>query len=127
MSTLAHFENTIPILNVRDLGLSIDYYTSKLGFEVDWHMEGVMGSVSRDRKPVMLCQGGQGQPGTWVWMGVSDVDALYTEYLESGAIIRVPPRNYSWSCEMHVEDIDGNTLRMGSECKEDQPLDEWID
>ena len=127
MAECAHFENSVPILSVRDLNLSVEYYTSKLGFEVDWLMEGVMASVSRDGKGVMLCEGGQGQAGTWVWMGVSDVDSLYAEYQESGAIIRIPPRNYSWSCEMHVEDIDGHRLRMGSECKEDKPIDEWME
>jgi hypothetical protein len=30
------FEGAIPILNVRDVSASIDYYVNKLGFEKKW-------------------------------------------------------------------------------------------
>ena len=35
--------------------------------------------------------------------------------MTEGAKIRVPPRNYPWALEMHVEDPDGHTIRFGSE------------
>jgi uncharacterized glyoxalase superfamily protein PhnB len=57
----------------------------------------------------------QGQPGTWVWLGVEDVDALFDEYRQSGATIVQPPENFPWACEMKVADPDGHVLRFGSD------------
>jgi catechol 2,3-dioxygenase-like lactoylglutathione lyase family enzyme len=121
------FEGTTPILAVRDLDASIDYYTRILGFKVDWKSPGVIASVSRDGCGVFLCQGDQGHSGSWVWIGVSDAGRLFDEYRQAGARIRHPPTNYSWAYEMQVEDLDGHVLRLGSEPKEDQPSGEWLD
>jgi len=40
----------------------------------------------------MLCEGDQGQPGTWLWISVSDVDALYAELEQRRARLRHPRR-----------------------------------
>ena len=74
----------------------------------------------------MLCQGHQGRPGTWVWIGVADADAIEQEYRASGAAIRLPPTNYPWAYEMHVEDPDGHVIRLGSDPKADRPFSEWV-
>ena len=66
-----------------------------------------------------------GAPGTWAWVGVEDADALYREYLLSGARVRQPPRNYPWALEIHVEDPDGRILRFGSDPLTDRPFDSW--
>ena len=63
----------------------------------------------------MLCQGGQGQAGTWIMIGVEDVGELYEEYKASGAKIREVPTNYPWAYEMRVEDLDNHVLRFRSE------------
>lgn len=76
-----------------------------------------MVSVSRDRKSIMLCEGEQGQPGTWVWIGVDDAQRLYAEFSAKGARIRSSPQNFSWPYEFSVEDPDGHVLRFGSESK----------
>jgi uncharacterized glyoxalase superfamily protein PhnB len=70
---------------------------------------------------------GQGQPGTWVWIGVEDVEALYQEYQASGARIRHPPQNYPWAYEMKVEDPDGHVLRFGSDSKPGMPFAAFSD
>lgn len=119
------FEGCCPILRVRDLEASLDHYRRVLGFQVDWvapHMAG----VSRDRAHLMLCHGHQGEPGTWVWIGVEDAEAVHEEYVASGATVRLPPTNYSWAYEFHVEDPDGHVLRLGSEQKSDRPFSEWV-
>ena len=125
-ATVARLEGAIPILRVRNLDTSIDYYVRVLGFEVDWCERGVMASVSRDRAGVMLCEGAQGHPGTWVWFGASDAEALFREYSAKGALIRLGPTNYRWAYEIHVEDPDGHVLRFGSEPKQDRPFSEWV-
>jgi predicted enzyme related to lactoylglutathione lyase len=69
----------------------------------------------------MLCQGAQGCPGTWVWIGVDDIEPLYANCQAHGAKIVLPPTNYSWGYEMNVEDPDGHVLRLGCEPREDLP------
>ena len=118
------FEHASPILRVKDMGRSLKYYVDVLGFKnADWGTD-LFTSVNRDGAGIYLCQGGQGMPGTWLWVGVEDAAALYAEYQASGAKIRMPPGNYPWAYEMHVEDPDGHVIRFGSEPRADLPLDE---
>ncbi len=124
--TTTYFENVRPIFPVSDLEASIKYYVEVLGFKVNWHVPG-FAEVSRGRCGIMLAQGEQGHPGTWVWVGVGDADLLYEEYLAKGAKIRHPPNNYSWAYELQVFDLDGNVLRLGSDSKKDQPTGTWLD
>lgn len=120
------FEGVTPILRVRDIPSSIEYYIRVLGFGLDWQSP-YFASVSRGKCHIFLSRGDQGHSGGWVWIGVEDTDALLEEYRRTGAKIRHPPTNYSWAYEMQVEDIDGNVLRLGSEPKENQPFGEWLD
>jgi uncharacterized glyoxalase superfamily protein PhnB len=120
-------ECVVPILRVENLPASIDHYVKVLGFKVDWHEPGIMASVSRYRCSIMLCEGDQGNPGTWMWIGAEDVEPLFEEYVSKGAKIRHPPTNYPWAYEMQVEDPDRHVLRFGSEPKPDQPCGEWLD
>ena len=60
-------------------------------------------------------------PGTWVWIGVDDVEALLEDYRAKGYDARHPPTNYPWAYEMQIEDPDGNVLRIGSEAKDGSP------
>jgi catechol 2,3-dioxygenase-like lactoylglutathione lyase family enzyme len=118
MSKNALVEKSIPILRVRNLQVSLDYYRDILGFTVDWSSgtedDGFAG-ISRDGHALYLSQAEQGHLGGWVWMGVTDARTFHAEYVASGARIRQEPTNYSWALEMQVEDPDGNVLRIGSE------------
>src|SRR3954466_10263512 len=107
-----HFEGVSPILPVANLQASLDYYINVLGFKVNWQAVG-FASVSRGQCNLMLAQGEQGNPGTWVWIGVNDADMIFDEYLAKGAKIRHPPNNYTWAYEVQVYDLDGNVLRLG--------------
>jgi predicted enzyme related to lactoylglutathione lyase len=108
-----------PILRVSSIPISIRYYVDLLGFALDWGHEDAseMASVSRDGHSIMLCQGEQGQPGTWIWIGVEDIDPLFEHYASKGAKIRQKPINQPWAYEMQIEDPDGHVLRFGSEPK----------
>ena len=121
------FENSVPIVRVSSLSASLAYYTKVLGFKIDWKVTTQFASISRGNSCLYLSQGDQGNPGSWFWLGVSDCEAVYREYLASGALIRNPPTNYAWALEMQVEDLDGNVLRIGSEPREDIPIGEWLD
>ncbi len=112
------FEGVVPILNVKNVPASMDYYVNKLGFSKkwDWGNPPTFACVVRDKVNIFLCQGAQGRPGTWMSVFIDDVDALYEDYKKAGAIIRLPPTNMPWGTrEMNVEDLDGHRLRMGSE------------
>lgn len=119
------FENSTPILRVTDMAASVRYYVDVLGFRnADWGNDDFT-CVTRDSAGIYLCRGDQGQPGTWVWIGVEDVAVLHEEYKASGARIRHPPENYPWAYEMKVEDPDGHVLRFGSEPRGELPFDAW--
>jgi len=120
------FEGVTPILRVQNLLASIDFYVQKLGFKLDWQTRW-FASVSRDRCHIFLSEGDQGHPGSWVWIGVEDAEALFSEYRAKQVPVRHPPTNYEWAYEMQVEDLDGNILRMGSEPKSERPVGEWLD
>ena len=122
MTTKTKFEHADPILRVNDMAASRKYYVDVLGFtSAEWGND-IFTSVNRDTAGIYLCQGGQGQPGTWVWIGVDDVAALHEEYTASGAKIIRSPANYPWAYEMHVEDPNGHILRFGSEPRSDMPF-----
>ena len=126
-TTAVRFEGLTPILRVRDLTRSINYYTNVLGFKIDFHEAGIIASVSRDGCSIFLVEGDQGNPGSWLWIGVDDVRLLFEEYQAKGAHVRHPPTNYSWAYEMQIQDPDGNVLRLGSEPQENTPIGEWLD
>lgn len=122
-----NFHPAAPILRVADLRASLAYYIDNLGFELDWEAEGTIASVTRDRCCLFLTDGDQSQPGTWVWIGVADAEALHAELLAKGAKIRQAPTNFHWALEIQVEDLDGNVLRLGSEPLPDRPFGPWKD
>ncbi|HZQ91342.1 MAG TPA: VOC family protein [Terriglobales bacterium] len=119
------FGGMTPILRVADLKAAIDHYVRVLGFRMLWDSPS-FASVKRDECEIFLCEGDQGHAGGWVWIGVSDVDAVLAEYRRSGAKIRHAPTNYWWAYEMQVEDINGNVLRIGSEPR-GKTMGEWLD
>jgi hypothetical protein len=119
------FEGSTPILTVTDMAASVRYYIDVLGFQnASWGTDDFT-CVNRDSAAIYLCRGGQGQPGTWLWIGVEDVAILHEEYKARGAKIRHALQNYPRACEIKIEDPDGHVLRFGSEPKADGSFDAW--
>ena len=75
-----NFHPATPILRVASLEASVDHYVSVLGFTVDWRAPGIIVSVSRGPCTLFLSEGDQGNPGSWVWIGVGDVEALHDDF-----------------------------------------------
>lgn len=116
-------ECTIPVLPVKDLALSIEFYTATLGFVLDWG--GGDGSricsVSRDEHSIMLSEGlTTGTSPQWVWIGLEDA-TLFEKWKALGVKVHQEPKNWTWAFEMKFEDIDGNILWVGTEPISDQP------
>ncbi len=110
-----HFENSQPILRVEDMARAVAFYVEKLGFvNAPWG-DDEFTSVNRDEAGIYLSRGDQGAGKAWLWIGVEDVAKLQEEYVALGVAILMPPTNYPWALEMHVEDPDGNVIRFGSD------------
>lgn len=121
------FENATPILRVSDFDVSLAYYLDVLGFSLEFR-DGRFCGLARGDASLMLSEGSQGCSSTWLYVGVSDADALHEELGARGARIRQPPTNYPWgSRELHVFDPDGHVLRFGSEAPPGEPFGAWLD
>lgn len=108
------FEGSSPIFRVEDMRRAVAFY-EKLGFKnAPWGTDDFT-SVNRDRAGIYLCKAGQGRGGAWAWIGVDDARKLHDEYLAREIAIKLPPTNFAWALEIHVEDPDGNVLRLASE------------
>lgn len=107
-------ENVAPVLYVKDMALTLSFYVDILGFKnADWGDDNFT-SINRDNTGLYLCRGGQGLPGTWVWIGFDgDIFSLHENLKEKGVIIKLPPTNFSWAYEMQIEDPNGHVLRFG--------------
>ena len=117
------FENIQPILSVKDMAVSRNFYVNVLGFkEADWG-DNNFTSMTRDNCGMYLCRGQQGNPGTWIWVGFDgDIFSLHEELKEKGVTIRQPPTNHPWAMEMQIEDPDGHVLRLGTDPNENEPF-----
>ena len=117
------FNGIVPVLNVKSVEKSIEYYTTVLGFEKHWDWpEGpnkTFASITNGKAEIFLCEGAQGSPGTWICYHLEDVDALYKVYVEKKADIMRPPKDEPWGMrEMFVRDPDGHVLRIGQGIEE---------
>jgi predicted lactoylglutathione lyase len=109
-------ENIQPILSVKDIVVSREFYINKLGFEEAEWGDNNFTSISRDNCGIYLCRGEQGNPGTWIWIGFDgDIFSLYNELKEKGVAIRQPPISHPWAMELQIEDPDGHVLRFGTD------------
>lgn len=78
-------------------------------------------SANRDNTCIYLCKGGQGQAGTWIWIGFDgDIKDLNDRLKSAGVTIKLRPTNFSWAYEMHIQDPDGHILRLGTDPNENE-------
>jgi catechol 2,3-dioxygenase-like lactoylglutathione lyase family enzyme len=112
-------EAVTPILNVSDMNRSLRFYVDLLGFKnAEWGDENFT-SVSREGGTILLCKDGQGQPGTWIYVGVANAREVFDDLSAKGVtMILEGPTNKPWALEVNLEDPDGHVLRFGSEPEE---------
>ena len=119
-------ENIAPILYVKDMARSLAFYVDLLGFKnAEWGNDDFTG-INRDNTGIYLCKGGQGTPGTWIWIGFDgDIFELHEKFKSHGVTIKMPPKNFSYAYEMHILDPDGHVLRFGTDPNQNEPFVEW--
>ena len=114
------FKHATPILDVKSVEDSIEYYTSKLGFTKNWDWpdeseDKTFGSVTNGEVSIFLAETPEPINPVWVFYDVNSADNVYAAYLEAGVTIREKPNDKPWgSREFHAEDLDGNVLRIAS-------------
>jgi len=116
-----------PILKVKDVSASLDYY-NKLGFTKVFSWKDGVGfcnvgklnfaEVKRGNANIMILSRERVGEGTWVYLflgNVIELESLYQEFKENGALIVEPPNDKPWNTrEMLLKDLDENFLRVGS-------------
>ena len=110
------------VLALLDLQKSADYYTSVLGLTIDFEAQG-WSFLSRGCFRVMLgeCTGAMppGELGDHSYYGyitVTDVDALYVEYQQSGVQFTQSLASKPWRMrEFGIRTLDGHRLMFGQE------------
>ena len=102
---------------------SLAFYLGILGFKnAEWGSDDFT-YVTRDTTGLYLSKGGQGVPGTWIWIGFDgDIFSLHEHLKSKGVVITLAPTNFSWAYELRVEDPDGHVLRFGTEPSETEPF-----
>ncbi|MBA4849832.1 VOC family protein [Emticicia sp. BO119] len=122
IKTPIRIEGITAILSVKDMKATREFYVDLLGFkEEDWGTDEFT-SFRHTGGSFYACQGYQGNPGTWIWVGFDgDIFALYEELKVANVSFQLPPTNYSWALEMAIYDPDGHVLRFGKEPDETKP------
>jgi len=124
-----HFYGIVPVFLVDEVVPTVEYYRDVLGFEADYVYGDPphYGSVSRGnailnftlsdprgRRNSVLCAG----PGTGVdaYVVVSDVDDIFEEVRDRGALIRTSPASHEYGMrEFKIEDCNGYIIVFAEE------------
>ena len=112
------FRRAIPNLPVKDAKASIEFFTEKLGFHMDWD-DAVVGTpkvmyACLSRGDFQICvdeHAAQKAGSASIWGYVSDVRSLYDELKSAGADLHKEPEEMPWGeIELDVRDPDGNAI-----------------
>lgn len=111
-------ERVIPVLAVKSLKRSTEFYTGLLGFQAEWggEKDSTLCSVARDGQSIMLSEAKDGIAKSCVWIGLEN-DSLFAIRGNPAVKVVLQPRNMPWAYEMKIEDPDGNILWFGTEPK----------
>jgi catechol 2,3-dioxygenase-like lactoylglutathione lyase family enzyme len=105
-------EEAIPILRVSKASDAVNWY-ARLGFRQEWEHRfepGLPTFVSIVRQGVRLFlseHAGDARPDTLVYIRVKQIASIAKEF-------GVPVTEQPWAHEIHLQDPDGNRLRIGT-------------
>ena len=115
------FPAAVPEIPVTDMNAALDYYRSKLGFNIDWGGDGGIAGISKGHCRMFLtdadfrAQHGNTAP-VMIWLNLDnkgEVDELYETWNTAGAKMISPPESKPWKLyEFTASDPDGNLFRV---------------
>ncbi len=118
----AEFPGAVPEIPVSDIGAALEYYTSRLGFDIDWGDRGSdIAGISKGNCRLFLTSAAfrehYGNTGpVLIWLNLDskeDVDALHDLWRGNEAKIVSPPQSKPWGLhEFTAADPDGNLMRV---------------
>jgi catechol 2,3-dioxygenase-like lactoylglutathione lyase family enzyme len=101
---------------VQDMNRSIDFYATKLGFQLGFKNGAVFAILSRDGIEISLAldRAGTKSGKGMCYLKVEGVDAFHKELIEKGIAMTHPMKMESYGMrEFMITDPDGNTLNFG--------------
>ena len=114
-------QTVIPQLRMLSAAISRPFYENGLGFSVDWQHQFGPGfplflQLTRAGQTLFLTEhAGDCHVGGTVYFKVTDVDALFREFIGRGVVRPEPASNTPWGTrEMSFMDPDGNRLRFAT-------------
>ncbi|MDN3519371.1 VOC family protein [Aquisalimonas lutea] len=119
---MAEFKQVRSVLAVKDLAASVAFYRDKLGFAVDFEVDGWC-FLSRDDFRVMLGHCPDEVPASQIndhsyfaYVGVSGIDDLHQEFKARGVGQLPDPESKPWGMrEFVVTTPDGHRIMFGQE------------
>jgi predicted enzyme related to lactoylglutathione lyase len=126
MGTTTHLKikKMSPQLLVEDIDRSIDFYTKKLGFDIDFRYQDFYVGISKDGYSIHLKSGNspidkRKNRGTDVDLdilfSVIGIDDLYREILKESVEIVQPVRDMPYGREFYIADPDNNLIAFTEE------------
>jgi catechol 2,3-dioxygenase-like lactoylglutathione lyase family enzyme len=106
-------------LAVKDWRASRDWWRGKLGFEVEFELEGAGVAAMRDEADLTVFLGQADDvivpPGLALTVQVADVDAKHAELTAVGVAFEHPPQKVFWGYGAELLDPNGYRIRLWDE------------
>jgi len=116
------FPAAVPEIPVTDMNAALNYYESKLGFDIDWGgADGGIAEISKGDCRMFLTdrdfRGHHGNtPPVMIWLNLDskdEVNELYEIWKAAEAILISPTESKPWKLhEFTASDPDGNLFRV---------------
>lgn len=116
------FPPAVPEIPVTDMNAALNYFESKLGFNIDWGgVDGGIAGISKGQCRMFLTDRDfrahhGNSPPVLIWLNLSskdEVDELYKIWNAGDARIVSPPESKPWKLhEFTASDLDGNLFRV---------------
>ena len=110
------FKKMSPQLLVADIEHSIEFYTKKLGFSLDFRYEDFYAGIVKDGHSIHLKSGnppgndGKNKEDLEITFSVDSIERLYKEVLSKSIEIVQPLRDMPYGRDFYIADPDGNRI-----------------
>jgi predicted enzyme related to lactoylglutathione lyase len=120
-STVPVLKKMSPLLPAAHLEHSIEFYTKKLGFSLDFRYEDFYAGIVKDGHSIHLKSGtpqwndGKNKKDLDIIFSVSSIERLYEEVISKSIEIVQPLRDMPYGVEFYIADPDGNHIAFVEE------------